>query len=307
MSEQQLDADAFMRKYLERPSDATARLVFADWLEETGAEHNAAWAHYIRLKIEADRYPHNSPTRYELDRHAGQYALQIRARLTVPAGLFVGYPKSLLELLPAENITVRVGRFLPAPSVVERVNEEIARSVPLLPLDDRAGALIVAVPAPVDPQTLRTVHVLLNDSVIVVGAEWSEVAGAVNAVYADTGEHTLVLENAPVELPEAFETDPGTYPVDDGADFLDDVLRAGDRRGADLVTFLPQGEVVRVYYRTAGGTTEAGRISRDDWTDLVFPEILRRGEATGAEFAVEVVHNGGNRAVRIWRSQFSWL
>src|SRR5215211_3313191 len=107
-AEHKLDADAFMRKYLERPSDATARLVFADWLEETGEEHNAAWAHFIRLKVEADRYPRNSPTRHEIERHAGQYAVYIRARLAIPAKLFIGYPKSLLELLPATNITVNL-------------------------------------------------------------------------------------------------------------------------------------------------------------------------------------------------------
>src|SRR5215211_6830640 len=101
-AEHKLDADAFMRKYLERPSDAAARLVFADWLEETGEEHNAAWAHFIRLKAEADRHAANSPTRHEIERHAGQYAVHIRARLAIPAQLFIDYPKSLLQLLPEQ-------------------------------------------------------------------------------------------------------------------------------------------------------------------------------------------------------------
>ncbi len=50
------DADAFMRSYLRKPTDATTRLIFADWLEETGDESNVAWARYIRLKVEADTY-----------------------------------------------------------------------------------------------------------------------------------------------------------------------------------------------------------------------------------------------------------
>jgi uncharacterized protein (TIGR02996 family) len=303
------DIDAFLRKYLERPSDATARLVFADWLEETGEPHSIAWAHYIRLKAAADRYPHNNAARYELDRHAGQYATQIRARLTVPAKLFVGYPKSLLQLLPETNITVRIGRFRPAPSVVAQVNEEDARSIPILPLDDRSGALIVAHPTPVEPSCVSAVHALLSDAVVVVGAELAQIARALDAVYPAQRDRATVVEDAlsaaPTELadlPRAFETVPGAYPVSDASNFLDDVLRAGDRRGANFIAFVPQTELVRVCYRTASGTAEAGRISRADWAHLVFPEIIRRGEATGAEFTVEVVRNGGDPAVRIWRS-----
>ena len=306
------DTDAFMRKYLERPSDSTARLVFADELEETGAPHYAAWAHYIRLKAEADRYPADSATRFELDRHAGQYALYIRARLTVPAKLFVGYPKSLLQLLPAQNITVRIGRFRPTDSALARVREDVARALPILPLDDRAGALIVATPTPVEPHAVSLVHAALSPSVVVIGAERAKIVRALDAAYA-ARHSALVLDDALADdLPREFETVPGPYAVADGSDFLDDVLHAAERRGADLITFVPQGELVRVCYRTAHATTEhataeAGRISRADWARLVFPEITRRRETTGIEFTVEVVRNGGEKAVRIWRSQFSWL
>ena len=304
------DADAFMRKYLERPSDSTARLVFADWLEESGEPHNAAWAHFIRLRAEADRYPNDSATRYELDRHAGQYAVQIRARLTVHAKLFVGYPKSLLQLLPAQNVTVRIGRFLPSESALARVREEVARALPILPLDDRAGALIVATPTPVEPQAVSTVHTALSSSVVVIGAERAEIVRALDAAYGRASAHATALDGIAAladDLPSAFETVPGTYAVADGSDFLDDVLHAAERREADLITFVPQGELVRVCYRTSGRTDEAGRISRADWTRFVFPEVIRRGEATGTEFTVEVVRNGGDPAVRIRRSQFSWL
>src|SRR6266542_6112212 len=105
------DADAFIRSYLEHPTDATSRLVFADGLEETGEPHNTAWAHFIRRRIEADRHPPDSRERRELDREADSYAPRIRANLTIPAALFVGYPKSLLQLLPAPNITVRLADF----------------------------------------------------------------------------------------------------------------------------------------------------------------------------------------------------
>ena len=37
-------ADAFMRRILADPADPVPRLVFADWLEESGKSSNLAWA-----------------------------------------------------------------------------------------------------------------------------------------------------------------------------------------------------------------------------------------------------------------------
>src|SRR5262245_18465707 len=111
------EADAFMRKYLARPTDVTARLVFADWLEETCEPHNAAWAYYIRLRAEAARYAPDSRERRELVRQADEYAPKIRANLSIPAQFFVGYPRSLLQLLPAANITVALEGFEVPPPI----------------------------------------------------------------------------------------------------------------------------------------------------------------------------------------------
>src|SRR5262245_29872251 len=119
------EADAFMRKYLARPTDVTARLVFADWLEETCEPHNAAWAYYIRLRAEADHYNFDSRERRELVRQADEYAPKIRANLTIPAALFVGYPKSLLQLLPAPNITVKLADFTIPPATLYYVPESV--------------------------------------------------------------------------------------------------------------------------------------------------------------------------------------
>jgi|GEM_PF-4932504 len=295
------DADAFMRKYLTQPTDVTARLVFADWLEETGQPHNIAWAYYIRLKAEADRYEFNSHEYSELERQAAQYAPRIRANLTIPAKLFVGYPKSLLALLPLTNITLQIGTFLPAPAIIDRIAEETARAMPLLPLDDSSGALLVAHPTPVDERAIRTVHRLLAGPVIVVGGDWEGIIEALNVAYAAAHERAVVFEELAAGLPSETDAVPDTYPVHDGAEFLDDVLRGADRRQAVLIIFIPHTEIVRVCYRRHGGVVEAGRISLSDWRYLVYPEILRRGEATGTEFTVEVIRHGSEQAVRIWR------
>lgn len=138
------EADAFMRRYLSRPADVTARLVFADWLEETGTSHNVAWAYYIRLKAEAERYASDGPERQELDRQADSYAPKVRANLTIPAKLFVGYPKSLLQLLPAPNFTVKLAGFVPERRVAQFMPAGIPRRFRLFPLALQEDVLLIA-------------------------------------------------------------------------------------------------------------------------------------------------------------------
>lgn len=46
------DRDAFLAAVVANPDDTTARLVFADWLDETGNEQDAAHAELIRVQCE---------------------------------------------------------------------------------------------------------------------------------------------------------------------------------------------------------------------------------------------------------------
>lgn len=100
------DADAFVRAFLRNPPDETQRLVFADWLDDTGEPHNAAWAGYIRAKAAAAREPFGSAAWQAWNDEAARFAADVRAELSLPAGVFVNYPDSLLRLLPGPNITV---------------------------------------------------------------------------------------------------------------------------------------------------------------------------------------------------------
>jgi type IV pilus assembly protein PilB len=140
------DADAFVRNYLRRPTDATTRLVFADWLEETGTPSNVAWAHYVRAKVEAARHPFGGPDWRAAERDAAGHVPGIRARLTMSAARFVAWPKALLELLPGPNITVRLAGFVPTPAALEWVRRPLAVAYGALPLDRQEGALLIALP-----------------------------------------------------------------------------------------------------------------------------------------------------------------
>ena len=64
------DHDALLAAVLAEPENDLPRLVFADWLEETGHPAHAARARYIRLQVEAERHPEGSSQRLELTRQA---------------------------------------------------------------------------------------------------------------------------------------------------------------------------------------------------------------------------------------------
>lgn len=294
------DADAFVRAFLHNPKDETARLVFADWLEDRGEPHHAAWAGYIRAKAAAARVEFGTAAWRASDDEAAEFAPDVAANLSLPVGFFLRYPASLLRLLPAANIAVRIGPFRPTTAVVGRVPEAYARHFPLLPLDDSAGALLVAYPGPVTPRLVASVRAELPRTTVVVGGSRNDVIPAINAAYAGAAGQDELLNRMTPDFAEEFAPRGDIYPVARGGEFVDDVLAACGRRGADLVSFVPQDDTVRVQARVRGRVIEVVRLSRLEWESIVMPVILARGEATGTEFTVEVVRNGADRAVRIW-------
>ena len=62
------DRDALLAAVLAAPDDDLPRLVFADWLEETGHPANAARARFIRLQVAAEA----AADRTDLDRQAAE-------------------------------------------------------------------------------------------------------------------------------------------------------------------------------------------------------------------------------------------
>lgn len=60
------DHAAFQKAIAADPADLTARLVYADFLDETGDPAHAARAEFIRTQIEADGLPPTNPRRGEL-------------------------------------------------------------------------------------------------------------------------------------------------------------------------------------------------------------------------------------------------
>ncbi|MCI0705454.1 MAG: TIGR02996 domain-containing protein [Planctomycetia bacterium] len=260
------DADAFMRKYLEQPTDTTTRLVFADWLEESGQKHNAAWAYYIRLNIEADRYPQRSRERRELHRQAEEYVPKIRAQLTISAKLFTDYPKSFLQLLPAPNITVRLANFEIPLAVLELMPESVARENLVLPLDMQGRTLLVAAADPHDFDTAQKLEFILNREIVLVGAAREDMQEAIDRAF---GQNEVESVNEYLyEFPEPVFTSPAsqpsvelsTLPNSPVVRLVNLIIQEAINLRADRILIFPDPDSVAVRYRIDDEWVERDRM-----------------------------------------------
>lgn len=287
-----LDADAFMRKYLQQPSDATARLVFADWLEEQGEPHNRAWAYYIRLKAETDRYPNDSAQRYELDRQAGEYAVHIQARLTIPAKLFVGYPKSLLQLLPAPYLTVSLSRYTVPRDALELVPESVARENLVIPLavQDRVLLLAAAEPTSLTSyDTAQKLQFILNRDVVQVGAGAADVRRAINRHYGETETETVdsvLVEFADTAGPWTYSPPFTSHPFDSDdapvARLVNLIILEAINHHADRILLAPMPDALAVRNRIGGAWVERDQPPRR----LLRPVFTRIAIMAGIDIAL---------------------
>jgi type IV pilus assembly protein PilB len=251
-------ADAFLRKILEQPNETTFRLVFADWLDETGKPWHEAWARYIRAKATADAQPHPDDTTPE-----------IVARLTIPVAKFLGYPKSLLQFLPAPNITVRLADHVIPRNVIELMPESVARENELIPLQLQGNTLLVAMTNPHNRDTLQKLSFILNKDVVGVGCDPDDMDDAISRHY---GEYeTEAVDSYLVEFTDTAAPyyGPPFTPEDDGsaiARILTAVLSDALTRLADRVQMIAEADSMVVRF---GGT--------DGWYDRDrFPLRLAR-------------------------------
>jgi uncharacterized protein (TIGR02996 family) len=260
------DANAFMRKYLSQPTEVTARLVFADWLEETAVSHNLAWAYYIRLKAEADRYGVNSRRRRELDRQADEYAPKIRANLTIPATLFVGYPKSLLQLLPAPNISVKLAHFEVQLLVLELMPESVARDGLVLPLDMQGRTLLVAAADPCDRDLIQRLQFILNREIVLVGADPEDMQAALDREFGrvvyEVVESVYYENLNPIDtlLDSRPEFELVTDPESPVVRLVNLLIQEAIHLRADRILIFPDPDDVAVRFRVDGEWVERDRM-----------------------------------------------
>src|SRR5947209_4087839 len=113
------DEQALLAAIWAGPHEDTPRLVYADWLQETGDPANVARAEFIRLQCELARLDEDDPRQRELARRPHTLLKQHRAVWNS------GLPKSLQR--------VQFVRGFPAPSDARAPREPVPRADPRRP------------------------------------------------------------------------------------------------------------------------------------------------------------------------------
>lgn len=136
-------ADAFMARILADPTDPLPRLVFADWLEETGTASNVAWARFLRLAEELATAPADDPRRPKLAGELDRVGGLVRARLTCRAEVLVAYPDAMLRLLPPQCIVANLTSVRVPLALMELLPESVARDSEIVPLAMLTGGTML--------------------------------------------------------------------------------------------------------------------------------------------------------------------
>lgn len=239
------DADSFVLEHLRQPANATTRLVFADWLEDTGTPSNVAWAHYIRLREAADRA---APEECWGIRHRTETATaNVRAKLTLAARVFARNPEAVLQLIPAPNVSVRLADYTPPRAVLELVPESITRENLVLPITLHGNTLHCATTDPHNFDTSQKLTFILNRDIVLVGATRDEVQAAINRGYGET--ETESVDSVFWEFPAAY---PGLPEADAPVAQLVELLLAQAAGRADAVRFDPEPDSLVVRERFGG-------------------------------------------------------
>ncbi len=194
-------ADALMRQILQNPADALPRLVFADWLEETGTRSNVAWAKYLRLADEVANLLPNDARRGKFLVEQSRVGELIRAKITLRAELFVDFPDSIQQLLPIRNILLNLETLPVEESLLEHFPESVAREHSMVPLKVDDHTFTIAVPDLHVPATFQTLRFILNREIVPVAAELPQLQAAINRFYGEvepelTESPFMVFEDA---------------------------------------------------------------------------------------------------------------
>jgi len=205
-------ADAFMRCILADPADPVPRLVFADWLEESGKSSNIAWARYIRLADELASAPADDPRRQKLADELDRVGSLVRAKLTYRAEVFAAYPDAMRQVLPLRNMVLNLDSLTLPQRVAELLPSTIAYERLVLPLTVCGPALAVATHEPDDTTLGEFLRFVVSRDVLLIRAMPEQLRSAVarhyqQDEYLDSGvvfdleaPPTAVVERTPLFL-----------------------------------------------------------------------------------------------------------
>jgi type IV pilus assembly protein PilB len=248
------DAIAFVRTILSNPDDPVARLVLADWLDESGDSEKQVWAHYIRSHDALSRTADSDPTYQHAWRRLSSIAEQVRFRVRVPASQFIPRAELLFRLLPPLQWTLDLeGLQIPRP-IIELMPESVARENVLLPLFICGSWLCFACAEPRDIDMLEKLKFILNRTVAAVQASKDQIIEAINRNYgaSETESVTSVHWDMPLFTLQDY---------DDPSFALGRLIVEFFERQAEAMIVTPGPEVAAVQFRRGSSVLEADPIS----------------------------------------------
>ena len=241
--------DGLIGRILAEPGDVLARLVFADWLEESGTAANGVWAEYIRLRARAADDP-NAVNRELAAERSRETGLRVDARLTVSAQEFAQDIGSRLDLLPAANFTVTVEDYSVPRPTLGRVTESAAALWRGLPLASARGRTLLGMVVPTDREAVDQLAALVGGEAVAVRVPGDQLADLVARTF--TRAIALVGER-PAEVSVARHVLDPTPPRPSGParsytpeSYLDRLIAEARARGATAFDLVAQAGEYRL-------------------------------------------------------------
>jgi len=185
------EADIFLRSVLAAPSEPLRRLVFADWLEETGTRSNIAWAKYLRLAEEVDRLPSDDPLRTKRIVLRERLGSLIQAKLRLKADVYTTDPESFRLILPPRCLLLDLDDYCPPANALEALPEAVAREMNVVPLLLMQGrTLMTAAGAILDTEARQALRYILNLEIEPVLVPEEQIRSTIDRVYSEVVEES---------------------------------------------------------------------------------------------------------------------
>ena len=138
------EPDAFLRTILANPADPLPRLVFADWLEESGTRSNVAWSKFLRLSEEVAELTPGTETHGKKSRLVARLGTMIQAKLRYKAEVFVAHAECLRRVLPLRCMLVDVDTVSVSAELADVLPASLAHEYGVVPLHLDGTTLTVA-------------------------------------------------------------------------------------------------------------------------------------------------------------------
>lgn len=182
------EADLFLRSVLAAPAEPLRRLVFADWLEDTGTRSNIAWAKYLRLAEEVDRLPVDDPQRTKRIVLRERIGSLIQAKLRLKADVYTTDPDSFRLILPPRCLLLDLEDYSPPADALEALPEAVAREMGVLPLMLRDRTLLTASGVVIDAEARQALRFIIDREIEPLLVPEEQVVPTIDRIYSEVVE-----------------------------------------------------------------------------------------------------------------------